>query len=128
MVNGTKIPFSINKHGNIVFDINNGDFQKLKDNSNYLFDSISAFSKAQPLLFNSNGNILYVESDISNDDLIYNEKTKKDEVVRNFIDQDAIRNLKKDDELLVVFPSNNAYNKTLKRGKQTYEEGVLLLF
>ena len=128
MVNGTKIPFSINKHGNIVFDINNGDFQKLKDNSNYLFDSISAFSKAQPLLFNSNGNILYVESDISNDDLIYNEKTKKDEVVRNFIDQDAIRNLKKDDELLVVFPSNNAYNKTLKRGKQTYEEGVLLLY
>ena len=128
MTNGIKIPFSINKHGNIVFDINNGDFQKLKDNSNYVFDAISSFSKAQPLLFNSNGNILYVESDISNDDLIYNEKTKKEEVVRNFIDQEAIRKLKSDDELLVVFPSNNIYNKTLKRGKQTYEEGVLLLY
>ena len=48
--NGTEVNFTINDKGNIVVSETTGDFQKLKDNSNYVLESISAFTKGQPLL------------------------------------------------------------------------------
>ena len=125
--NGTVVPFTINENGNLVFNDTNEDFTNLKNNSNYIFEAISSFTKAQPLLFVQDGEVLYVDSDFTNNDTFTNDKGQE-QTVFNIIDQDAIKNIEEGDELMIVYPQNNTYNKTLKRGQETYQEGVLMLY
>lgn len=125
--NGTIVPFTINENGNLVFNDSNEDFTNLKNNSNYIFEAISAFTKAQPLLFVQDGEVVYVDSDFTNNDTFTNDKGNE-QTVFNIIDQEAIKDLQEGDELIIVYPENNTYNKTLKKGQETFQEGVLMLY
>lgn len=123
----TVINFSINERGNLVFSETEGEVQKLKDNTNYLLEAVSAFSKQQPLLFIHNGEVLYVNSDFTNNDSVKNEEGKE-ETVFNVMNQEAIENLKPGEELIIVYPENNTWNKSLKKGTETNKEGLLMLY
>lgn len=125
--NGVEVPLTINENGNLVFNDSNEDFVNLKENSNYVFEAISSFTKAQPLLFVQDGEVLYVESDFTNNDVFIDDKGKETTVF-NIIDQDAIKNIKDGEELMIVYPQNNTYNKTLKKGQESYQEGLLMLY
>lgn len=125
--NGTEVNFTINDKGNIVVSETTGDFQKLKDDSNYVLESISAFTKGQPLLLKNGEEFLYVESDFTNNDEILDENGQP-KVVFNVMNQEAIKNVKQGDELIVVYPENSTWNKSLKKGVETFENGLLLLY
>ena len=129
--NGNSTVFYINENGNISFEVDNGDFQKLKDNSDFNFKGTSDFAYAQPLLLNNGDDTLYVDSDFSNDDYIVEEDTKgkkSAKIVPSYMDQEAIKEIKEGDELIVAFPRNNTYNKSLKTDKELYKNGLLMLF
>ena len=129
--NGNSTIFYINENGNISFEVENGDFNKLKENSNFNFNGISDFSYAQPLLFNHGGSIIYVDSDFSNDDYLVEEDSKGKKtakIVQNFMDQEALKEIKEGDELIIAFPRNNTYNKSLKTDEELYKNGLLMVF
>ena len=133
--NGEIIPFFINENGNLVFNDSNGDFNRLKEGTTYLFEAVSSFTKGQPLLFvDGNGDVLYVDSDFVNVDEVTTttgrgaSKQATTETFANVIDQEAIKELKQGEELIVVYPANNTYTKGLKNGIEVVKEGLLMLY
>ena len=44
------------------------------------------------------------------------------------MDQDAIKEIKEGDELIVAYPRNNTYNKLLKTNEELYKKGLLMLY
>lgn len=132
--NGEIVPFTINENGNLVFNDSNGDFTKLREGTNFLFEAVSAFTKGQPLLYVENGEVRYVDSDFVNVDEVVTTKgrgAKKETSTKTFanvIDQDAVKEVKQGDELIIVYPANNTFTKGLKSGVEVIKEGLLMLY